>query len=142
MFSKFAGITVSRIGKDDFSGNFASSCALDHFQSQLDLGLERGSFRDASHLATLGIVDPALRQVQLEIEREMLGTGCDRQADCDLTIGDLARRTRVLALDADRLFALLEKAGVGGPRMRGEPASLRRACDWRAERCFEFANQG
>ncbi|HEY3593486.1 MAG TPA: hypothetical protein VGL13_06420 [Polyangiaceae bacterium] len=42
----------------------------------------------------------------------MFGRRGDTEADADLTIGDLARRAGVLPLDADRVEALLDEAGI------------------------------
>ena len=67
---------------------------------------------NAALCATFGIVGPGARQVELEVDGQMLRTRGEREADADLAIGDLARGAGVLPLDADGVFALLEPAGV------------------------------
>src|SRR5687767_5614853 len=62
--------------------------------------------------APRGDVRPTTRQIELEIQRDVLGARRDSEADADLTVGDLAGGTRVLPLHAHGVFALLWEAGV------------------------------
>lgn len=83
-----------------------------HAQCQLGLGLERHLVGYPRLSSALRIVGPALRQIQLEVDRSVLRLGGNRQTDTDLAVRDLACRAGVLPLHAYGMSALFEKAGV------------------------------
>ena len=100
-------------------GSFALTARSNMSSARLRLGLKCDVVGNARLGAARGIVGPALGQIQLEVDGDVLLRRRDRQADADLAVRDLAGRAGVLALHADRVLALLEKAGVvddPGPR--------------------------
>ena len=63
-------------------------------------------------LQACAIVRPFLRQIKRPIDEGVTVTRHIGGEDADLTIGDLARRTRVLARNSARRLALLQKTGL------------------------------
>jgi len=112
LVTKVAGASVRSIGEHNAAWDAITASAPDHVQSKLGLGLERKRVRNAGFFASSWVIGPRPRQIQLEIDRDVLVAGRDGQADADLAVRDLAGRTGVLPLHADRVGALLEKACV------------------------------
>src|SRR5262249_19078408 len=76
--------------------------------------------RDPSLSPSSGIFRPQLRQVECEVDWYMLGSRRDAEADADLAVGDLTSGLGVLALNADRMFTLLQEPRVvDDPRRDG-----------------------
>src|SRR5216683_3326712 len=105
-------VSIERVRQDDSTWNVISDSATNHLARLLHLGLENYLFGNLRFLAPLSALGPALWQIQLEIDRKLLGPCRHGQADADLAIGDLACRPCVLPLHSDGMSPLLEKAGV------------------------------
>src|SRR5579859_939061 len=110
--AKIRAIPVCAVGQENATRDSVAYGALDHLERELDLGLERDLVGDSRLGAANGVVGPHLGQVELEVHGDLLGARRDRQAHADLAVGDLAGRAGVLALNADRVRALLEKPRV------------------------------
>ena len=65
-----------------------------------------------------GIVRPCLRQIKRPVDEGMAVARHIGREHADLAIGDLARRARVLARNAARRFALLQKTGLVNDKNR------------------------
>lgn len=82
----------------------------DHAGCQFGLGRERGVRGEPGRLAAVGLVGPRARDVQLPVHRGMSAPACVDQVDGDLGVSDSPCCAGVLALDADRMAALLHVA--------------------------------
>jgi site-specific DNA recombinase len=98
--------------------------ASQHQPGQLGLGREPDLVGDAGGLQARGIVDPALGQVELAVDHAMPGRGGIGQVDGDLGVVELAGGAGVLALDPDRVAALLEIAGLIDHQHRARVAEV------------------
>jgi hypothetical protein len=85
---------------------------LDHRDGDRRLGGEAHVLGHMSGTQTVGLVGPALGQVEPAIEEGMTPIRHVSGEHADLTVGDLARRAGVLPLHAAGGGALLEKAGL------------------------------
>ena len=65
-----------------------------------------------SGLPSAGVVGPVLGQIQLAVDEGAALVRDIGGKHADLAVGDLARRSGVLAAHAARVLALLEKAGL------------------------------
>jgi hypothetical protein len=81
-------------------------------QGDLGLGLEGDLLGHPGFLETLGVVSPALMQIQPGGDRPGDGPLGGVAGDGDLAVGRLAEGAGVLTGDADGAFALLGEAGV------------------------------
>lgn len=87
-------------------------CPLDHLPSQLRLGTLGEPLRDAHLPAPARILSPFSGREQVSLESNMaLGAGLAAE-DPDLAVGHLAEGAAVLPRHADRVGALLGKAGL------------------------------
>ena len=86
--------------------------SANHFQRELGLGPKLDMLRDPCLSPPPGVLGPALRQVELKVDGQVSCLCRQRQAHADLAVGGLARRSRVLALDADRMLSLLDEPRV------------------------------
>lgn len=84
----------------------------DHVERQLRLGLEPDGIRDSCLRPTVGVVQPAFGQIELEVDRQVLGLRGDGETHADLAVGDLACGTCVLPLHPYRMLTLLQESGV------------------------------
>jgi len=110
--TKLVAVAVAGISQKHITWDFCLDGSLDHVESELRLGLEDEVFGDLRLQAHRRTVSPFFRDIELEIERQV-GSGCrNAKAHTYLTVGDLASRASVLALDGNGMLALLEKAGV------------------------------
>ena len=110
--AKQARLAIGAVGQNDLARKAVLCGSFNHAKRLLDLRLESQLFRDPGGGAPRGILGPGRRQVEREVDGQVLGAGRDTEAHADLTIGNLARRARVLALHADRTGPLLEEACV------------------------------
>src|SRR3954470_4513123 len=110
--AKIAAVPVRTISEKDLTRNSSSHGAFDHPERQLDFGFEGHLVGNVCFGSALRGIGPALRQIQLEVDRGVLRSRRDLQADPDLAIGDLAGRSRVLTLYSRRMHSLFEKARV------------------------------
>src|ERR1700733_11554930 len=65
--AKVGAVAVGAVSKKDAAGEPLSNSPLDHLQGQLHLGLEYDLVGNASLVAARRILDPARRQIQLEV---------------------------------------------------------------------------
>jgi transposase len=105
-------VAVGGIYQDNSGRCAVGERSVNHVQPQFQLRLERHVLRDACLRAPLGIVRPRLRQVELEVDRQMRIARRDAQAHGDLAVRSLARRPRVLTLHTHRMSSLFQKARV------------------------------
>jgi hypothetical protein len=88
------------------------SRSLDHLTSKLRFGREHDVLWHTRLFAARHVGGPLLRQIELAVEEgPAFGAGIG-QEDTDLAVLAFASGARILAFDADRLGALLEKAGL------------------------------
>jgi hypothetical protein len=83
-----------------------------HRDRKLGLGLKLHLVGNSRFQATGLVLCPRLRQVELEVDRQMFRRRSHSEVHADLAVGDLAGRASVLALYAHRVAALFEKASV------------------------------
>ena len=88
----------------------AASRPCDHPACNLRLGGKTHIVRHMRRLQARGIVRPVLRQIKRPVDEGMAVARHIGGEHADLAVGDLARRTRVLARDPARRLALLQKA--------------------------------
>lgn len=101
-------------------GDLVVDGLVEQIDGEVDLRLEDHLIGNASGLTTRGIFGPGLRQVEREVDRQVLCPCRYAEAHADLTVGDLTGRSRVLTLDADRVLSLLEEPRVvDDPRGHG-----------------------
>src|SRR3954469_22794216 len=100
-FPERIGIAVGGVGQHDRAGEAVMDGALDHPEGQVDLRLVDDFVGDACLPSSRRIVGPALRKVQLEVDRKVVITARDTEAYSNLAIGGLAGGTGVLPLNAN-----------------------------------------
>src|SRR5579884_1064062 len=100
------------VGKHDTQRNAIQLRALDHLQRHHPLLAMAKVVWNLRGPASRAIVGPGFRKEQVHLYRDMRRAARNRKAHRELTIGDLARRTRVLTLHAGRVLPLLEKPGI------------------------------
>jgi hypothetical protein len=108
--SKFAGVTVGRIGKDDLSGDFASGCALDHFKRQLALDPDRLF----ALLEKAGVVDDPRRD-GLPLLDLFDGVAGGFEPNGTVIPNAATQKVQQLAVDVVNLFGV--RAGTGRDRL-------------------------
>src|ERR1019366_7878496 len=110
--AELSNVAVGGIGERDTLGQSFLDRALHHLEGDLPLRAEPDVARDLRPVAARAVTRPRLGQVQLHVDRHMLGRRAECQAHADLAVGDLADRPRVLPLHAGRLAPLLHESGV------------------------------
>ena len=125
--TKLLRATICSVREDRAARQAAVQCTSNHLQRQLGLGREGNADWDPHLLAALAIRGPRLGQVQLEVDRHVVGAGRQSEAHPDLAVGNLPCRAGVLPLHADRVRPLLEEAGVvDNPSLELVPRDQRR----------------
>src|SRR5216684_4435404 len=89
-------VSIERVRQDDSTWNVISDSATNHLARLLHLGLENYLFGNLRFLAPLSALGPALWQIQLEIDRKLLGPCRHGQADADLPGLDWLPRAQCL----------------------------------------------
>ena len=105
-------VAVGAVAEQHVAGYTVLDRACDHVERQVVFRLETHLVGDLALRTALRIARPALRQVQLGIDRHVRASSRDAQRHPDLAVGDLPRRPRVLPLHAHRVLSLLEKTRV------------------------------
>ena len=103
---------VAGIGQHHAPRHAGGQRRLDLVKRDLRLGAEDDILRDARFGASVGIVGPALRQIEPVGDRQARMVIRHRQAHRDLAVVLLAELAAILPCHADRMLALLGKAGV------------------------------
>ena len=104
--------TVDLVPGDPGGRDTSVQRAGEHLSGQVRLGGKADLLGDASCPAAVGILDPAVGQVQLTVDHGVPGIAGVQQVDGDLGVLDPAGGAGVLALDPHRLEALLEIPGL------------------------------
>ena len=112
MRSELAGTAVGGVPQDEARRDTVSHGPVNHLQRQLGFRFEGDVGGDAGLAAASRVVGPALGQIQLEVEGQVLGPSGDTEADAHLAVGHFARRAGGLPLHPHRMLVLLEEAGV------------------------------
>jgi len=111
--TELGGDAVPGISHDDQRWDGGPGLDLiDHLEAQLPLAAEGSVGGDPGLLCPEGILDPALRQVELEVEGKAPFLGGVVQAHPDLAVADLAEGAGVLPGHAHGMLALFGEAGV------------------------------
>jgi hypothetical protein len=106
---------IDAVGGDEGEWNSGRDGALDHGARQRRLARKaaRRAFDHLSRHVRLGharrIVRPALGQIQFAVDEGVTARRDIAGEDADLTVGDLARRTRLLPRDAAGRLPLLQE---------------------------------
>src|SRR5262249_15219164 len=107
--TEFGGGPVGFIRDHGTTREIGVDGTAQHVERELRLGLEDDLVRDPGFRAPCVVVGPRLRQVELEIDREMRLWRGEREADANLAVGDLAGSAGVLALDPTEWVPFLSK---------------------------------
>ncbi len=84
---------------------------LDHAPCNGRFGRKAACLRDMGLCHASGRLRPGLRQIKRPVDEAMAMTRDISSKDADLAVGNLARRSGVLASDTTRRLALLEEPG-------------------------------
>src|SRR3954468_22983182 len=103
---------VNGVSGHPCSGDLCLKSALQHLSGKLGLCRELDVLWNASLCPTLGVVRPALGQVQSPVNESRPFLRGIAEEHADLAVLLLARRTRVLWLNPNRLGPLLQEAGL------------------------------
>jgi hypothetical protein len=107
---KLGDLTIALVGRDPLERHTVPHGSIDQIERDLRLGPEDELLRYPYRLAACGIGKPTLRQVKVAVDQRMEVGGDVVEVHAHHAVVDLSRRAAILALDADRLLALLRNA--------------------------------
>lgn len=103
---------IGSVCENNISWQAVLDRSRNHSERELRLRLEFTIGGNPRRHSAWNIVNPAARQVQLDVDRHMSRPVRDAQAHTNLAIGNFARRPGILALNADRMRPLFKKSRI------------------------------
>src|SRR6185295_479953 len=111
-FAELKAVAIPRIGQDHPTADAPAEDTIHSSQRQLILAPVGDLVGNPNLLATLPIVGPLRRQVQLPTQRHTTAIGSEMDRDGDLTIRRLAQSAAILPRHAYRMRPLFREAGL------------------------------
>jgi hypothetical protein len=105
-------VFVGLVGEDRPARDLPGDCLANQRRGQLRLRLETHVVGDLRPPPPLEVIAPVRRQVQRPAQRQRAALPDGMKRHADLAVSDLAKRARVLPLDAGRATPILGETGV------------------------------